>query len=222
MNDFNLLKNNILDNNITLIVTNQRITTFSILNLINDLSMKNNYKTCLYSTSIRSSYYSKKLVSLLSGINVRLLDRYYFPHLAISKNNKEKINRDKFIDTIERVQNSNLVMSDEKDYIDNISKHKIDILIIDNLYNLLYITKYNLDELLNKLRKEKNMHFILFINKKDIDKNKIMNEFDKHINNFIFINGSNCVSHKDINIELINNNVANIFNFKVKDNKVEV
>lgn len=208
MND---IKEYILNNEITLIITSPNSKTLSIINLLNELSIKNKYKTTLFSFNISSTYYLQKLISLLSGINNNTITKYFYPHVSFSKHNKEKINRDKFIDAIEKIQNSNLLINNEKhitdkDYLDYILDYsENNVIIVDDLYALLDKTKYSLDEILIKVKRKKDIHLVLFIKTKN--KEKIIKKEGKIIKNHILIDGYNYVDYKDININILNKTI---------------
>ena len=73
----NEVKEYILSNQITLVITSPNSRTLSIINLINELSIKEKYKTILFSLNISCNYYLQKLISFLSGINNRLITKYF-------------------------------------------------------------------------------------------------------------------------------------------------
>lgn len=214
----NEVKENILNNEITLVVTSPNSKTLSIINLLNELSIKDKYKTTLFSFNISSNYYLQKLIAFLSGINTNLITKYFYPYVTLSKNNKDKINRDKFLDSIEKIQNSNILMNNEKysfdkDYTNYIlDYYKSDVFIIDDLYALLDKTKYSLDEIVRKIKKKKDIHLVLFVKSKCKEKEVI--KFKKIIKNYIFIDGYNYVDYKDVNVNILNKT------FKLRFNKM--
>lgn len=214
----NEVKENILNNEITLIITSPNSKTLSIINLLNELSIKDKYKTTLFSFNISSNYYLQKLIAFLSEININLITKYFYPYATLSKNNKDKINRDRFLDSIEKIQNSNILMNNEKysfdkDYIDYIlDYYKSDVLIVDDLYSLLDKTKYSLDEILKKVKEKKDIHLVLFTKSRCKEKEVI--KFKKIIKNYIFIDGYNYVDYKDVNINILNKT------FKLRFNKM--
>lgn len=119
------VKEYILNNKITLVITSPNSKILSIINLLNELSIKGKYKTVLFSFNISCNYYLQKLISFLSGINNSIITKYFYPYVINSKKNRNKINRNKFIDSIEKIQSSNILMNSEKyavdkDYLDYI------------------------------------------------------------------------------------------------------
>ena len=203
MND---IKEYILNNDITFIVTSPNTRTLSIINLLNELSIKDKYKTILFSLNISSNYYLQKLISFLSSINSNLITKYFYPCSTISKKNKDKINRNRFINSIEKVQNSNILMNCEKyildkDYIDYV----LDYLENDGFYELLDKTKYSLDEIKKRVNKRKNVHLVIFIRTRY--KKKVIREFNNKKQNYIFIDGYNYLEYKDININILNKTI---------------
>ena len=119
------VKEYILNNKITLVITSPNSKILSIINLLNELSIKGKYKTVLFSFNISCNYYLQKLISFLSGINNSIITKYFYPYVINSKKNRDKINRNKFIDSLEEIQSSNILMNSEKyavdkDYLDYI------------------------------------------------------------------------------------------------------
>ena len=213
MND---IKENVLNNEITFIITSSNAKILSIVNLLNELSIKDNYKTTLFSFNISCNYYLQKLLSLLSGINTNIISKYFQPYARLSKCNKDKINRDKFINSIEKIQSSGILMNDkkyvaDKDYIDYILDYsENNVIIIDDFYALLDKTKYSLDEILIRLKEKKDTHLVLFMNK--INKEKMVQEYEKIFKNYIFIDGYNYAQYKDIEINIMNKIIKLRFN----------
>lgn len=207
----NEVKEYILSNQITLVITSPNSRTLSIINLINELSIKEKYKTILFSFNISCNYYLQKLISFLSGINNRLITKYFFPHTMLGKYNEDKINRERFLDSIEKIQSSNILMNSEKyvgdkDYIDYILDYsESNVLIIDDLYVLLDKTKYSLDEILTRVKKKQDIHLVLFVKTKC--KEKVVRRFAEVIRNYIFVDGRNYGEYKDINVIFLNKTI---------------
>ena len=201
------VKEDILSNQITLVITSPNSRTLSIINLINELSIKEKYKTILFSLNISCNYYLQKLISFLSGINNRLITKYFYPHTMFGKYNGDKINRDRFLNSIEEIQSSNILMNSEKhvvdkDYIDYILDYsENDVLIIDDLYAVLDKTKYGLDEILTRVKKKQDIHLVLFV--KTRCKEKVVRQFAEIITNYIFVDGCNYMEYKDINVSFL-------------------
>lgn len=212
------VKEYILNNKITLVITSPNSKILSIINLLNELSIKGKYKTVLFSFNISCNYYLQKLISFLSGINNSIITKYFYPYVINSKKNRNKINRNKFIDSIEKIQSSNILMNSEKyavdkDYLDYILDYsESNVLIIDDFYALLDKTKYSLDEILIKVKEKQDIHLVLFIKTKY--KEKVVRQFDEVIRNYIFIDGFNYEEYKEININILNKT------FKLQFNKM--
>jgi len=210
------LKEYILNNKITIIITSSNSRTLSIINLLNELSIKDKYKTTLFSFNISCNYYLQKLISFLSGININLIAKYFYPYAIFTKHNKDKINRDKFLDSIEQIQDSAILMNDkkyvyDKDYIDYIFDYsESEVLLIEDFYMLLNKTKYSLDEILIRIKEKKDIHLVFFVNTRY--KEKIIKQFNDIIKNYIFIDGCNCGNYKDININILNKTIKLKFN----------
>ncbi len=173
----------LLDNKVTLINVKERGKVDLILELLENFSIKNNYKTYLFSLGIKNTYYNNALISKLSGIPKKIIQKYEYPYLGISKNNKDKIDREKYIKTIENIQNSNIYMSDtiifNEDIVDYIlpDMHE-DILIIDNLYNFITKSNYSETEIFKKLNKTKMIdNIILFTNNKQLESLNLKNNY---------------------------------------------
>jgi len=222
------IKNYILNNEITLIVASPNSKILSIINLLNELSIQNNYKTTLFSFNISSNYYLQKLISFLSGIETKLIAKYFYPHNILSKCNKDQIDRNKFLDSIEKIQHSNLLINDEKsvddkDYIDYILNYSdSEVLIIDDIYALLDKTKYNLDEIMAKIKKKQNVHLVLFVKTKC--KEKVIKQFLEITKNYILIDGHNYPNYKQIDINILNKTIKLYFdkmNRIIKEKKDE-
>lgn len=212
------VKEYILNNKITLVITSPNSKILSIINLLNELSIKGKYRTVLFSFNISCNYYLQKLISFLSGINNSIITKYFYPYVINSKKNRNKINRNKFIDSIEKIQSSNILMNSEKyavdkDYLDYILDYsESNVLIIDDFYALLDKTKYSLDEILIKVKEKQDIHLVLFIKTKY--KEKVVRQFDEVIRNYIFIDGFNYEEYKEININILNKT------FKLQFNKM--
>lgn len=63
----------ILKNKITLINVKERRKVPLIIELLEEFSIRNNYKTSLFSLGIRSRYYNNALISKLSGIPKKII-----------------------------------------------------------------------------------------------------------------------------------------------------
>jgi len=213
------IKESIINNNITLIITTPFAKSLLITNILNELSIKDNKKTVLFSFGIRSEYYFKKLVSFLSGINIRLINKYLYPYATLSKNNKDRIESNNFISTIEKIQSSNIIMIDEnkftyKDYMNYILNYNdADNIIIDNFNSILSNEFYSIEELFKIINKKNNKHYVFLIPDKNNEQDKIINKFSKYINNFILVNGNNYLDYRDITI---------IINNKLKEQKLNI
>ena len=165
----------ILKNKITLINVKERRKVPLIIELLEEFSIENNYKTYLFSLGIRSRYYNNALISKLSGIPKKIIQKYEYPYLLIVKNNQDKIDKEKYIKAIEIIQNSNIYMSDtilfDEDIVDYLLLDSLeDILIIDNLYNFIMKSKYSELEIFKKLEETKMIsHIVLFTNTKQLE-----------------------------------------------------
>lgn len=203
------IKEFIMNNNITLIITTPFAKSLLITNILNELSIKDNKKTVLFSFCIRCEYYFRKLISFLSGIDIRLVSKYLYPYTTHSKNIKDKIDSDKIIKALETIQNSNIVMINEqgfnnKDYIDYILNfNDADNIIIDNFNAFLNKERYSIDKLFNII-KEKNKKFVFIMTDKNNEQDKIINKFSKYIDNYILVNGNNYLDYRDIRIIIKN------------------
>lgn len=209
------VRESILNNDITLVVTTPLTRTLFIINLLNELSIKDKYRTFLYGVNIRCEYYFHKLISNLSGISRQLISKYYYPYISLSKNSKEKINRDKFIDAIEKIQDSKILISNNIISLDEIDMN--DVLIIDNFNMFLDKTMYDLDEMIEILKRKKKGHLVLFINRKNKEDNKILKKYDEYIDNYIYVDGFNYLDYKDIFIRIKNGEIDK--NIKLKFDK---
>ncbi len=152
MNLYNML----LNANLLIIKVKPRFKSSLIIELLNYFSLENNYHTRFYSLKFRSDYYIRKLISFTSGLDERLIIKYFYPCIGLSKNNKDHISKTKFIKSIEKIQNSPLIISSAKvfpkDYLTYILEDQdYNILIIDNLTELLSKTKYSLKETLTQI-----------------------------------------------------------------------
>lgn len=220
------IKESIMNNNITLIITTPFAKSLLITNILNELSIKDNKKTVLFSFCIRCEYYFRKLISFLSGINIRLVSKYLYPYTTHSKNIKDKIDSDKIIKALETIQNSNIVMINEqgfnnKDYIDYILNfNDADNIIIDNFNVFLNKERYSIDKLFNII-KEKNKKFVFIMTDKNNEQDKIINKFSKYIDNYILVNGNNYLDYRDIRIIIKNEYKERNLNIKFdKLNKI--
>ena len=111
-----------------------------IVSLLKQWAIDENRKIFLYSFRIRSGFYCEKLISSLSGIDYKLIRSYRYPYIGISKNSKEKIDRDSYIEAIERIQRSQLIMSSQKGIL---KEDIVDYLLGDNDFELLLIDDFD-------------------------------------------------------------------------------
>ena len=214
------IKESIINNNITLIITTPFAKSLLITNILNELSIKDNKKTVLFSFGIRSEYYFKKLLSFLSGINIRLINKYLYPYATLSKNNKDKIESNNFISALEKIQSSNIIMIDQnkftyKEYLDYILNYnEIETIIIDNFNSILSNEFYSIEEIFKIINKKNNKHYVFLVPDKNNEQDKIINKFSKYINNFILVNGNNYLDYRDIIIILKNKLKEKYLNIK--------
>ncbi len=162
------LKRNIWQNKITLINYEGISTTDLIVNLLSMLSIKSKYKIHLYSLRLRSEYFNRHLIKLLSGIDNKTLIKYFYPYLGVSKNYSGKIASDKLIETVELIQKNPLYISSMKayegqDYLNYVLLNSDEeIALFEDLDYLLQKENLNERELINKIRsKQKNKRVII-------------------------------------------------------------
>lgn len=166
--DTHVLKQSIWQNKITLINYESLSTTDLIVNLLSFFSIKEKFKTHLYSLRLRSEYYNRHLIKLLSGIDNKTLIKYHYPYVGVSKNYSGKIKGTKFLEIIELIQKSPLYISSveaykSKDYLSyTLCDSDDEIIIFEDLNYLIKKDNLNEKELIKRIKsKQKNKKVII-------------------------------------------------------------
>lgn len=170
------------DTSITLIGVSPKSKLKTIVNILYTLLDQD---TFFYSFNINSTYYINKLIAKLSGLDYKLIIKYAYPCTTIGKTMHNKINREKYLQAIERLQQSKLLIAHTKifkeDYVDYLLDIDNEYLVIDDFKTLLYYTKYPLEEIIIKTKKAKKK-IILFMYE-DLEYQKIKEALDENKNN---------------------------------------
>ncbi len=140
-----------------------------IVSLLQKWAIDENRKIFLYSFRIRSDFYCEKLISYLSGIDYKLIQFYRYPYVGISKNRKEKIDRDSYIKAIERIQRSHLIMSSQKgilkeDIVDYLLEDSdFELLLIDDFDYLVLESNYDKETIMKRLEQYASNHRVMIL-----------------------------------------------------------
>ncbi len=140
-----------------------------IVSLLQKLAIDENRELFLYSFRIRSDFYCDKLISSLSGIDYKLIQSYRYPHVEISKNKKEKIDRDSYIEAIERIQRSHLLMSSQKGILDEdivdylLEDTDFELLLIDDFDYLVLESRYDKETIMKRLEQYARNHRVMIL-----------------------------------------------------------
>ena len=165
------LVQNLWQNKITLINYEELSTTDLIINLLSLLSIKKQYKTHLYALKLRSEYYNRHLIKFLSGIDNKLLIKYFYPYVGVSKKYSGKIEDDKFLKTIELIQKSPLFMSstiayESKDYLSYVLLDSDEeIILIEDLDYLIKKANLNDQELIENIKKKQKEKRVIILSR---------------------------------------------------------
>ncbi len=166
----------IMSKQITLVKTDIKCKTKFVVKLAKELGLIRKEKTFLYSFKDSSRYYMYRVLSFLSGIEVQELARYYEPCTWFGKGNYS-IDRNKFIDAIEIVQKSPIVMfsddmkNSDKEYIEYLfTARDNDYFIIVGVNELHDKCDLSYEEMINKIRNlVGDKHVILIMNQQQQD-----------------------------------------------------
>lgn len=184
-----LKKLNKMKENISLIYSNDITERYKFLiNLLKEYGINQNKKIYLYSFELNYNYYVNHLISLLSKIDYLVIVSYMNPTMTMSLElQSKKIDRDSFIDAIETVRNSNIIISSTKvfeeesylEYIFNLEKiEPYDVVIIDDFRSFVNKTEENVDEIIKHIEKyikKFNTEVVLFIDEDDLEKYNLEN-----------------------------------------------
>ena len=161
---------------ITLVKTDVKYKTKFVIKLVNELGFIRREKTFLYSFRDSSRYYMYRVLSFLSGIEVQELARYFEPCTWFGKG-KYSIDRNKFIDAIETIQKSPIVMfsddmkSSNEEYLEYLfTDRDNDYFIIVGINELYEKCNLSPQEMISKIRSlASNKHIILIMNQQQQD-----------------------------------------------------
>ncbi len=165
---------------ITSMNNKERILFF--INLLNEYALNQNKSVFLPIFYVPKNFYLSKLIALLSGESYKLIETYLDPTLGVSHTTKEKINPTKFVNAIEKIRSSDLIMSKNKfsdeTYLEFIFEHnsKYDCILIDDFDDFIISTPEDIETIFNQIEnyaKENQSEVILFMNEKDIENYQI-------------------------------------------------
>jgi hypothetical protein len=158
----------------------ERILFF--INLLNEYALNQNKSVFLPIFYVPKNFYLSKLIALLSGESYKIIETYLDPTLGVSHTTKEKINPTKFVNAIEKIRSSDLIMSKNKfsdeTYLEFIFEHnsKYDCILIDDFDDFISSTPEDIETIFNQIEnyaKENQSEVILFMNEKDIENYQI-------------------------------------------------
>ncbi len=165
---------------ITSMNNKERILFF--INLLNEYALNQNKSVFLPIFYVPKNFYLSKLIALLSGESYKIIETYLDPTLGVSHTTKEKINPTKFVNAIEKIRSSDLIMSKNKfsdeTYLEFIFEHnsKYDCILIDDFDDFISSTPEDIETIFNQIEnyaKENQSEVILFMNEKDIENYQI-------------------------------------------------
>ena len=164
-----------------------------IYQIINTCGIKDKKSIHIFNFDGNNNWFTINLIASISKIDKNKVEAYFEPWGVIGKlyqeSIKNRIDRDKFMDTIELLQKNDIVMTDfdkqiiEKDYLDYCLNYYIDldtkikdIYIINTLDMLFKKTRYPKDvvlEKINEFAKKNHINIILITNAKYKNKDKL-------------------------------------------------
>lgn len=154
-----------------------------------------------------STWYLKHIISNTLNVNSKRIEKYLYPCSIYTKDITDSIDKDVFIDTLEKLYNSKLIIKDYPNYIleknnlldvviEDIKSIKPNIIMIDRLEELVNYSNKSLDEILSTLKELSNNEIIIFnfLNKEFEETYKIDSKYidnlktlSKYINNIYII-----------------------------------
>jgi len=185
----NKIYDKILENKITVIQTNIKYKTQIIIKMLYYFGMEKKIKTFFFGFHLRSEYYVKKFISYLTGIDINLVAKYFLPCTGFAKGDFS-IDRNKFIDAIETLQKSSIIMSSEKvsneDYLTYLfNGYDEEIIIVDDLYMLKEKCNLSIEEIFKKMKElSKDKKIILFLKSTNSGE-----EYVDYVDEFIYMDG---------------------------------
>lgn len=224
--------NKLLTENISLIASNVGSGKHEfIINTLYELGIKNDKKILIVNYDGPSDFYISSLLSLISNTNKENIYGYLKPCLISSKKTC-KINGELFVDSLEKIKMSNIIMCDALylnlnvdpiDYILEYDEEKDTDLLIINYFNILIkMSKYSLEEILKKFKKyscENGIHIVLSYNQSSKKNLKCDNDLDfkdifkKYVQNILIMS---CCQKQD------EDNYKKFWFYEVKDNRMSI
>lgn len=168
MNKLTKVIDTIFSNDITLLAARALSGRTAITSeVLYQHTIKQNKNALIYSLDGDDTFYIINLLSKMTKIPRKEIASYYHPCFGTSKG-KKTIAKDKLINSIERIQQSNLIINtddylaaDVLDYLFEYAELEyLDLLIINNLNYLIKKSKYNPDEIFTKLKELSKKHHI--------------------------------------------------------------
>ncbi len=171
-----------------------------LINILEEYGIRERKRVYVQSFLLNFSHYVNHLISLISKIDFKLVESYMFPIKAKTVAlTKEKIDYNEFMLALEKIRNSNIVISSNKvfdeEWLNYIFDKNIiepyDVIIIDDFDKLL--RKSNKDiklikKIIEEYSKQNNTYIILFTTDGTL-KNKFINWKFAKLNNplkFVF------------------------------------
>ena len=183
MENFNKIKESILNNKITLFCTNQNNVDL-IRDLIYSLSFEDDKATFMHCIEENNTTYTSELISKISGISSTQIEYYLSPCVPDmiynfsekqlnSKFDIPNIDRNKYIDAVEKIQNKKIFITDKKTFSDEDNITHIfntidsDVIIVDDFFELLRQDDIRSSDALKRIKEEidgDDSHIVLFVN----------------------------------------------------------
>ncbi len=153
-----------------------------LINLINEYAIKEHKSVYVPLFAVQKNDYLSKLIALLSKEPYELIKTYLDPTLRVSHAQNKKINMEKVVSAIEKIRDSNLVLSRTKfldeTYLEYLFLYytKYDCIIIEDFDAFLKNTLEDIDTIFKVIKKyceETKGEVIIFMNEKELKEYKI-------------------------------------------------
>ncbi len=149
--------NNILEKRITLLSSRPIMGKIALSSEVIVKCFEEKKKVLIFSLERDEIYYLSNLMSVITGLSIRDVVSVFAPHHF---REIRKIDRDKFFEGIETIQQSNLFLQcgtyldrDVMDYLEEIHKEeRFDFIMINNLDFLVKRSRYDIENIMQKFK----------------------------------------------------------------------
>lgn len=172
-----------MNDNISVILSDNFKNWMSLLvNILEEYGIRKQKRVYVQSFLFHSSHYVNRLISLISKLDFKLVESYMFPVGAKTKAvTKENIDYNEFMSALEKIRNSHIVISSNKNFNENWLDYTFDktiesydVIIIDDFDEFLeksYARIKTIKKTIEEYSKKNNTCVILFAKDKTL-KNK--------------------------------------------------